>query len=140
MSKEFKEFDRKYKHLAGTAIKNIRGVGGSIAKEDIFGFKTTGWPFWDQFTEAYSAGEINFAVYKATGAEEWQKFRVSLKGLTTCEKLYALTWYWYTHVECGVSGHITAENLRHEVIRVNNYLGALKRGGQLNSALKVVRD
>lgn len=137
MAKEFEEFNRKYAKLAGTALLQIESVGGKIAKEDIAACDH--WPHMNQFTEDYSMGTINFAVYKAAGAEEWQKFRVSLKGLTIREKLYALQWYWDVHIACGVSTYPAPEDWARQVIRVNNYLGALKRGGQLDSQLRVIK-
>lgn len=137
MAKEFKDFDVKYKIYAGTALNTIRRLGGHIAQDDIAACDY--WPYTSRFTEEYSATSINFAVYHAPGAEDWQKFRVSLKGLTTREKLYCLMWYWETHVDVGAGTHVTVEDWSREIIRVNNYLGALKRGGQLDSALRVIK-
>lgn len=136
VAKEFKEFDKKYSKLAGTALNTIRATGHHVAFVDQIGC----WKHIDRFTEDYSMGTINFAVYKAPGAEEWQKFRVSLKGLSCREKLYALQWYWDTHVACGVSAYSTSEDWARQLIRVNNYLGALKRGGFLNSRLEVIKN
>lgn len=138
MAKEFKEFDTKYQKFAGTALLQIESVGGKISKADIA--EISGWPWVNQFTEDYSTGTINFAVYKAPGAEDWQKFRVSLKGLSCREKLYALQWYWDTNITPGVSGHLSAEDWSRHVVRVNNYLGALKRGGYLDSQLRVIKN
>jgi hypothetical protein len=137
MAKEFKDFDKKYAHLAGTALKTIIKAGGPIAQEDIA--QCDHWPEMRNFTEEYSISTIRFAVYEAPGAEEWQQFRVSLKGLTTREKIYALLWYWDAHVAPGAGASISVEAWSREIIRVNNYLGALKRGGQLDSALRVVK-
>ncbi len=137
MAKEFKDFDVKYKPFAGTALKTIERIGGKVAAEYIAA--SDHWPYMDRFTEEYSMSGIRFAVYEAPGAEEWQKFRVSLKGLTTREKLYCLLWYWDIHVVPGAGAHVTLEDWSRQVLRVNNYLGALKRGGQLNSELRVVK-
>lgn len=137
MAKEFKEFDKKYSKLAGTALLQIESVGGKIAKEDIAA--SDHWPHMDRFTEEYSTSTIRYAVYEAPGAEEWQKFRVSLKGLTTREKLYALGWYYDMHVSVGSGAHMTREDWSRHILRINNYLGALKRGGQVNSQLQVVK-
>jgi hypothetical protein len=49
----------------------------------------------------------------------WQKFRLSLKGLSTNEKLKKLRSY-----KANNSG-------RCVTVRVENYLNALRRGGQL---------
>lgn len=51
---------------------------------------------------------------------EWQKFRLSLKGKTTQEKLEALGMYY-----------ARSEDRESDYIRIDNYLKALARGGQL---------
>lgn len=100
----------------------------------------TQWPWVDSFKEGYSQGTVSYAVYHTPDALEWQKFRVSLKGLNTYEKLYALMWYWDTHVEAANNMTMTQiQNVYHQTVRVNNYLGALKRSGHLNSELRVVK-
>lgn len=128
MSREFKDFDKKYKHLAGTALKWIESFGGRIAKEDIE--QCDHWPFMAEFTEAYDHHQIRYACYEQPGASlVWQQFRVRLKGLSTKEKLYALGWFKTTNDYFEPN----------DIIRVNNYLGALKRGGQLDQHLRVVK-
>lgn len=137
MAKEFKDFDAKYKRLAGTALLLIAIRGGKIYPSDILSCDS--WPYLDKFTEDYSQSSIRFAVYEAAGAEDWQKFRVSLKGLTTREKIYALGWYWDTHIAPGAGAYKSVNEWSHQVMRINNYLGALKRGGQLDSQLRVIK-
>lgn len=57
----------------------------------------------------------------------WQKFRLTLKGLPTTRKLTMLdSW----------AGLLPA---RRAVVQTTNYINALKRGGQLNMELRVVR-
>jgi hypothetical protein len=68
-----------------------------------------------QLGAAISLSEIQRCV----ADEEWQRFRVSLKGLSTAEKLRRLRSYKTNH-----SGRCVA-------VRVDNYLNALRRGGQL---------
>lgn len=70
------------------------------------------WPFT---IESYSRNAIDRAVNDAA----WQQFRKSLKGLPTTVKLDKL----YTHLFDELSDDT--------VVRVDNYLNALKRGGQL---------
>jgi len=111
----------------------------TVALHERFNTSQTVQQSLNRFTEEYSMSSIRFAVYEAPGADEWQKFRVSLKGLTTREKLYALMWYWEVHIAVGAGSHKSPEDWSREIIRVNNYLGALKRGGQLDSALRVVK-
>ncbi len=73
------------------------------------------------------------AVYYAQDVAEWQCFRVSLKGLTTGYKLRNLM------SRLLVARHTERLDYDMEVIRVNNYIGALKRGGQLDKELNVVK-
>lgn len=79
-------------------------------------------------------------IAEAVDNEEWQKVRVSMKGTSTAEKLVTLEKYFTSFVH----GH---DAMRHEFfasqskaclngecdvcIRVDNYIKALCRGGQL---------
>lgn len=63
--------------------------------------------------------DVNYAVYWAPGWENWQRFRLSLKGQSIGEKLERLRGYW----------HSCNKDDTNEWIRVYNYLGALLRGG-----------
>lgn len=62
---------------------------------------------------------------------EWQRFRISLKGMSTEEKLQRLHIYRPIYVE-------SQEDIK-KLVRVANYINALKRGGQLNSNLEIVK-
>lgn len=67
--------------------------------------------------------------------KDWQRVRLSLKGLPTHKKLAMLVSYWESHVPSTVGyghGH-KSENQKRVEIQVGNYLGALRRGGQLNA-------
>jgi len=64
-------------------------------------------------------------IAQAVDNEEWQKFRVSMKGKSTREKLDMLREYYYAP---GASTRPTDEDV---AIRVDNYIKALCRGGQL---------
>lgn len=132
MAQEYKRYDRMYKPLMGTALKTIEKVKGKIPKEHINEFDCWDPAVWGPY-ETYSQEKVNWAVYNAEGFEEWQKFRVSLKGHSTKEKLFCLASYYANHL--GKSDR--EEDLMK--IRVNNYLGALIRGGLLNSNLVVIR-
>jgi len=60
---------------------------------------------------------------------EWQRFRINtLKGKTTQQKLDLLDM-WYKSYQPGEAAHA----------QVNNYLGALKRGGQIDANGKVLK-
>lgn len=132
--KQFTYFEKRYRHLRGTALKNIVKAGGRIAQEDID--ETDHWPCEDVGFEPYTnllQEEIHTAVYHMDSANEWQQFRVSLKGLKTKEKLYCLLWRW-VH-----DSSMRTETERHyEIVRIQNYLGALTRSGHLNVAWRVV--
>ena len=62
-------------------------------------------------------------ISEAIKDEEWQAFRVSLKGKTTTAKLVLLDEYLFK----GWAD----DDLPKRLIRVQNYLNALSRGGQL---------
>ena len=82
------------------------------------------WPLQIQY---WPKDEIALAVDN----NDWQEFRKSLKGLPTELKLSKL--YWYRHEE----GRGDDTGVVH--CRVDNYLNALKRGGQLNHSNEVQR-
>lgn len=64
----------------------------------------------------------------AVNNHEWQKFRLSLKGKSTFDKLTALDRW----IEQSEDKYIA-------YIQVNNYLGALKRGGQVSAKGEVLK-
>lgn len=61
---------------------------------------------------------------------DWQHFRRSLKGLPTEVKLDQLAKWYDRRVDMQP---------RMTTVQVDNYINALKRGGQLDMDLKVVR-
>lgn len=65
--------------------------------------------------------EYSRRVAEAVDDEDWQRFRVSLKGLPTAEKLRRLRLAY-------LERYNEEEVMR---IRVDNYLKALARGGQV---------
>lgn len=70
-------------------------------------------------------------IMQAVNDPKWQEFRLSLKGLPTYRKLIMLDEYLKTHTA------------RVDKVRVDNYINALLRGGQLkricNEMLMVAR-
>jgi hypothetical protein len=57
-----------------------------------------------------------------------------LKGLSTHKKLAFLEARWDIYVRDNVMG-----SKQIEMIRINNYIGALRRGGQLDDKFNVVK-
>lgn len=134
MAKQFRDFNEKFKVYTGGVLKFITKQGGHIAKSDIeacISWEAASGQVIDM--NGYSASTIVFAVYDAPDAEQWQKFRVGMKGLNTKEKLYALAWYILEAESRLFTSHV------RDQIRVGNYLGALRRSGHLDSHLKVVK-
>lgn len=75
---------------------------------------------WNREVKATTTNEIREAI----NDENWQRFRLSLKGLSTEAKLRRLDAY--------VSNReVTGRYNRVEQVRIDNYINALLRGGQL---------
>lgn len=134
--KEFKEFDKKYSaskgKLMGYELSMQRSGNFDIRRAVIF----TGWGY---AVGQYTNEEIRHAVYFAEGAEDWQEFRVSQKGFSTKEKLYRLEKRWL-HYCSGETSYPNQEVLsKLEQLRINNYIGALVRGGQLSTTHMIQR-
>lgn len=88
---------------------------------------------WPYVVKPLSTEEIRLAITD----DSWQRFRLSLKGLTTEDKLDRLNAYRQNLLN---NGYLIAQRRTREVeVRVDNYINALKRGGQLNMELEVVR-
>jgi hypothetical protein len=64
-------------------------------------------------------------IAEAVDNEEWQAFRVSLKGTNTSFKLDKLQAYYYEARHTAPC----AKDMHDEYLRVDNYLKALARGG-----------
>lgn len=126
MVQEFKDYDKLYSKFKGKFMPYETGQGfcEMMAEAD----QIKNWPYK---VGSYSNAQIREAVYFASGAEEWQQFRVSLKGFNTHEKLARLYFR---------RGHFMKTQLQDlEVLRIDNYLGALVRGGQLDTNHNVQR-
>lgn len=123
--KKFEEYNLKYKHLARVDEQeepHIQDLARDMDK-------------WPERVTIYPMSEIVYAVYMAPDHEEWQQFRASLKGQSTKMKLARL-WLYLQSERCKAES-IRSRNLCE--IRVSNYLGALVRGGQLNTKYEVQR-
>jgi len=125
MSKEFMNYNKEFKHLERTDSMESLQMQEASKKCNIWPWKVDQWP----------QDAVQYAVYEAENFIEWQKFRVSLKGQSTRMKILRLALY---KAQALVIYH-RQEYLDVELCRVDNYLGALVRGGQLNSDYEVVR-
>lgn len=69
-------------------------------------------------------------IAEAVDNEEWQKFRLSMKGKSTEDKLTMLKDY-YTNGDLDSQQECVQGRWCDVCIRVDNYIKALCRGGQL---------
>lgn len=87
---------------------------------------------WPHSIESTTVSEITeYCVNDAL----WQRFRLSLKGVSTPQKLDRL---YARHGEALVLAP-DGQSMRRVQVQTDNYLNALKRGGQLNDHNEVVR-
>lgn len=67
-------------------------------------------------------------IHMAVAEDEWQKFRVNLKGESTKTKL------------CKLADWLVEHGYSHKSkVQVTNYINALKRGGQLFIDMRIKR-
>lgn len=88
---------------------------------------------WEWPIESWSYPQVEFAIYNAPDALNWQLFRVSMKRLDTYEKLAMLYSYY--------QGEFEGQPLEKQAIekcRIDNYILALRRGGLLNQNYEVI--
>jgi len=69
-------------------------------------------------------------IAQAVDNEEWQKFRLSMKGVSTFDKLTMLEGYYDNAVD--TDDEVEVEDVK---IRIDNYIKALCRGGQLEAGM-----
>jgi hypothetical protein len=74
-------------------------------------------------------------VHKAVDDADWQAFRKSMKGKSTDEKLRMLEQYYDTMVQKNGDCNISNEEFEAVKIRIDNYIKALCRGGQLEPGM-----
>ena len=73
-------------------------------------------------------------IARAVDDQSWQEFRVSLKGLSTRQKLDKLAAYYSEYHKPSSSDPEWEETVE---IRIDNYLKALARGGQLHEGVSL---
>jgi len=99
---------------------------------------------WNYMIFKWSHEAVHAAVYLSNDTAEWQLFRVSMKGLTTHEKLWMLEQRMQRKI-VGINIGMFVNQMDYaaardkEQCRIDNYLGALVRGGQLSKTYEVVR-
>jgi len=109
----------RYKHH----LENNVDFGGFIYRWPL---SVTQWP----------QSQVQYCVYDAEDARKWQLFRVSLKHEGTQGKLQMLLAYFVD--ECFYHKDDPIRSQR-EKVRIDNYIGALRRGGQLNEHMEIVK-
>lgn len=85
------------------------------------------WPADKQVQAGYSPSIVREHCVEN---RPWQVFRISLKGKPTAIKLIELNKWWENHYH---------QNPFITEVQVGNYLGALRRGGQLDMQNQVKR-
>ena len=89
------------------------------------------WPHNDLVERGYPPDKVQLWCVQDAN---WQQVRLSMKGIPTHEKLATLKRWWDKHstfegLPCKISQRAQCQ--------VGNYLGALRRGGQLDDANRV---
>jgi hypothetical protein len=100
------------------------------------------WPRSYKVQAGYNPAEVQIICVRHA---EWQKVRLSMKGKYTHEKLRICKDWWdmnNKHADAleELGKKAEAQNLRYDTeVQVGNYLGALRRGGQLDMNNQVRR-
>lgn len=135
MAKEFKDYDMELRTHVNTWLEyelEARHIIEAMAAKMVYWFRTDD-------TVVYTEKSVLEAVYESTSAEAWQRFRVSLKGFSSKEKLARLEYRWKLMHRLEDEGLTTPAHTRLERIRIDNYVFALRRDGQLNKEFKIVK-
>ncbi len=132
MAMEFKDWDRKMSQYKGelklTAAERAAGLAAQIDALEAWPFEVSSW----------NITFVRHCVYEAGDAAEWQRFRVGLKGLSTPVKIHRLMQRYAEFVgKIKPTNQEEAQMRRIQMCRIDNYIGALKRGGQLDDKLRL---
>lgn len=128
--KAFKNWDKQFSRQELIVVRQYYLKSYTVL--DRWVHKVSQWP--QEFVQA--------CVYQVSTTEEWQRFRVAMKSLSTQEKLGMLHNRYREKVTPLASDDPdgpTWVEYKIEKCRIDNYIGALVRGGQLNSNLEIVR-
>lgn len=100
--------------------------------------------FWDNEKYKVQAGYPPEDVQRyCVNSPSWQKIRLSMKGQPTCMKLAILIAWWkqQTSIQLAEYGMKPAEEFNKHCYyyecQIGNYLGALRRGGQLDDQNRI---
>jgi hypothetical protein len=124
MAKEFKEWEKRF------TAEEIRRERINWLSRIPMNLPIHGWSLP---LAQWSVDQIREAVYESSDVEKWQRLRIALKGTTTQQKLYVLMEYRFD------ADSLYREDYWIVSCRVDNYINALKRGGQLNAKLEIVK-
>ncbi len=133
-NQEFKKFEKMFSAREIAECRKRWLYNGSIAEDRNNNIK------WVREVSSWAQDFVQFCVYHASDHLEWQLFRVSLKGLTTSEKLYMLDNRFDSLVQSIASNNPTGEvwvEYKLQKCRIDNYILALVRGGQLSSTFEI---
>lgn len=131
--KRFKEYDQIFKGKTHALVKATTDSELDAAERSI--------DRWVLPVTAWDRDTVAYCVYENEDHADWQQFRVSLKGMTTAQKLYMLRVY-RGHMYNVKAGTIWCDRMRWTSVidcRVDNYIGALRRGGQLDENNIIVK-
>lgn len=90
---------------------------------------------WYFEVKQWSQDFVQDCVYRVADVALWQLLRTSMKGLTTKEKLQFLLAYYHS----SITNDASREQMMIVKCRIDNYIGALRRGGQLDAEYNIVR-
>lgn len=119
-------YDKKYRSLMGKFLPGEKVFDGIDVLE------INGWKY-SVSLGCWPRKDIMYAVYESKTAEAWQMFRVSLKGMETRMKLLRL------RERLRKTSTLGQIEMTLEIIRIDNYIGALVRGGFLNKHYEVIK-
>ncbi len=128
MAKEFKDFDMLYAKYIDSYYGDPRPL------PQLYELSSIGKWMFAYGIQKWTNDQIRHAVYLSESANEWQKFRVSLKGQSTQVKLARLEMRYVYKV---LNASYADRELEH--CRIDNYIGALVRGGQLDKEYRILK-
>lgn len=146
MTQRFKLYDKKYSSLKNTIFENE-----NLDKQQLN--NTSKWIYADQIV-FWTQKQIAFAVYESESADQWQQFRVSLKGNLVRMKIHRLQKRYEEinlhNIYKGIVENIGKLGIhyKHELdnelvlekIRIDNYIGALCRQRSLDENYNIVKE